>query len=612
MQVFRLNKVIHLCKNDISPVLYADHHLLGGEVLGTCPMDVRVLISAILLAVVLSPTSAFGVADERRKPKEPSVPKPVEPEAEETTPQKGDERVLVKTLDGVRFVSDAKDVVAEELELLGVDTAGVPLLDSDEFRSKLKPFLGKPVSRASIKRMALVAIKHCHQKGRPFVKVIVPEQDITTRVIHFVVKESRLGEIRVEGNKYRSSERYLKVVQRRADGTIDQKRLLRDLNRFNENAFRRMRPYFVAGKEPDTTDLLLKAEERFPVRFFGGYEDTGARTTGLDRLLVGFNWGDGFFQDHEIGYQYTTDIDFERLQSHSGYWRIPLPNHDKLAFFGGYSETRATISEELVSPAVNWQVSMRYLMPLKDLGKYSHQLDLGFDFKQTENNLEFGGLDVYSSSVDTAQFALQYSGGTSDRWGTTDFSVAGFFSPGHFTTHQRTPDYNNARAGTDPQYVYGTVDLERTWDLPKGMSVAHRIHAQFSTDRLQSTEQLLLGGVNSVRGYDDRLVAADEGVQINLELRSPDFMLGRIQGDDQYENRLQFVLFYDYGWGRNKGRYAGEAKNMYLNSVGAGVRYRLGTHVSARFDYGRLLHSLKGGLVGSDHGRIHLGVVVGF
>lgn len=575
-------------------------------------LDKGSFVFTFVLIAAMSPAIAFGVADERRKPKEPPKPEPIKPTPEEPPPGKDDDRALVDALDGVRFVRDAKDVVAEDLELLGVETERVELLNTEEFRQKLKPFLGKPVSLASIRKMAQVAMGHCQKAGRPFVKVTVPEQDITTGIVHFVVKEARLDDIRVEGNKYYPSKRYLKVVKRNEDGTIDEKQLLRALNRFNANAFRRVRPFFVAGKEPDTTDLVLRAEERFPVRFYGGYEDTGSETTGLDRLLVGFNWGDGFFHDHEIGYQYATDIDVDRLQSHSGYWRIPLPNGDKLAFSGGYSTTRSTISDDLVGPSVNWQASMRYQMPFEDIGSYTHRLDLGFDFKQTENNLEFGGQEVFSSSVDTAQFALQYIGEAVDRWGTTDFSVYGFFSPGHLTTHMQTSDYTKARTGTDPQYAYGAVDVTRVWKLPKGMSIAHRIYGQFATNRLQSTEQLLLGGVHSVRGYDDRLVAADQGVQINVELRSPDFMLGRINDDDQYENRLQFVLFYDYGWGYNLGRFAIEEKNVYLNSVGAGVRYRLGTHVDARFDYGRLLHSLKGGLVGSDHGRIHLGVVVSF
>ncbi len=567
-----------------------------------------------MFAALLAPNAVFGVADERRAPNEPTTPKPSKPVTDEAVPDKGkdDERILVDVLDGVRFVTAAKDIVTQDLDLLGLDLKAVPSLDSPAFRKKIVAFLGQPVSLASIRKMAQVTIERCQETGRPFVNVTIPEQDITSGVIHILVTESRLGEIRVEGNKYWARERYLKAFHAREEGLIDEERLLGDLNRFNANAFRRVKPIFTAGKEPDTTDLILRAEERFPVRFYTGYEDTGTQSTGLDRLMAGFNWGDGFFKDHEIGYQYATDIDIDRLQSHSGYWRIPLPDRHQLAFSGGYSETRATLTDELVSPAVNWQASMRYSIPLKEFETWHHQLDLGFDFKQTESNLEFGGQQVFSSSVDTAQFALGYGGGASDRWGSTDYSLTGVFSPGQLTPHQQIRDYTSARAGTDPRYVYGRWALERNWNLPKGCSISNRLSGQVAANRLQSTEQMLLGGVNSVRGYDDRLVAGDEGVQINVEFRSPDFELGRLGGSDRFDNHLQFLLFYDYGWGRNKGSFAGEVKNQYLNSVGAGARYRLGTHVDLGFHYGRALNALKGGVMGSDHGRIHLGVVVSF
>ncbi len=575
---------------------------------------VKQLVFAMLLgSQIVFCLSAHAVVDERRKPQEPVAPKPKVPEISPKEPKiKADDRILVKALDGVRFLADPKDVVKQDLDLLGIEIVNVPLLDSDAFREKIKPFLGKPVSLASIKRLAYVAIKYFHENNRPFVDVSVPEQDITGGVIQLLVTEARLGEIRVEGHKYYSSKRYKKAIHLETDGTIDEKRLIRDLNYFNKNAFRQIKPFFLSGKKPGTTDLVLKAQERFPVRFYTGYEDTGSQTTGLDRLLVGFNWGDGFYQDHEIGYQYSTDIEFERLQSHSGYWRIPLPNRHKLAITAGYSKTQAHITDVLFNPAVNWQVGLRYQMPLKDLGEYSHQLDMGFDFKQSQNNLEFGGLRVFDSEVDTAQFALQYAGSHFDPLGSTRFSLSGIFSPGHLTTNQRTEDYTRERAGTDPQYGYGRMDLERTWKLPKGITLWNHVYGQVATNRLQSTEQLLLGGFNSVRGYDDRLTATDEGVQVNVELRSPDFMLGRIGGDDRFENRLQFIAFYDFGWGHNKGRFAGEENNIYLDSIGGGLRYRMGTHISARFDYGHLLQSLKGGLVGSDHGRIHLSVVVSF
>ena len=116
-----------------------------------------------------------------------------------------------------------------------------------------------------------------------------------------------------------------------------------------------------------------------------------------------------------------------------------------------------------------------------------------------------------------------------------------------------------------------------------------------------------------MRGYDDRLIAADQGFQTSVELRSPNFMLGRIRNDERFESRMQFLAFWDFGTAYNLGRTAiGERKHTQLQSVGGGVRYRLGSYLNLRFDYGFQLGEIDGRLEEGDHGRMHLGVVASF
>lgn len=580
----------------------------------------RMHVVAWLLALGLSGLSvAHGVEDERRKPKEPEKPaapdveiKKPEPEQTEAEKNKDAEKTLVEALIGLRLVGRTEDVIPKDAKVSGIDTSSVPMLESEELHQKLSEFLGKPISLKAIRGMAKEVILHCRAHDRPFVNISVPEQDITGGVVQLLVVEAKVGEVRVEGNRFWRTAQYRKGVTLQPGDSVSEQKLIEELNYFNENAFRQVKPIFKPGKEPNTTDLVLKAEERFPVRFYGGYEDTGTQSTGLDRMLVGFNWGNAFMHGHEIGYQFAADIDVERLLSHSGYWRIPLPNKHSLAFSGGYSTIQAPLNEDIDNGGFNWQASMRYIAPLNKLGRYRHEVQIGFDFKQTNNNLDFGGEAIFDSTIDIAQFAFQYSGSYPDAWGRTSFSVGGYASPGHLTSRNTSHEYNVARPGTDPQYAYGELSFERAWRLPKEILLVQRFQGQLATGRLESTEQFLVGGYNSVRGYDDRLVSGDQGFVASVELRSPNFLLGTVNGDPQYENRLQFIAFYDFGRVHNHGRLVGEAKRTDLESVGAGLRYRLGNHVNVRFDYGRQLRRIDGNTEGGDHGRVHLGVVVSY
>lgn len=569
-------------------------------------------LTAYFLVVMLTACHAWGV-DERRKPLEPEPPKPKPPVAiPESKPALPDEdKQLLEKLVGVRFIGKTEDV-QKEPTTTGVEVQGVPLLDFDEFRSRIDAFIGKPVSLKSIKEIAKQVILFCREKDRPFVNVAVPEQDITKGVIHLLVVEGKVGKIFVEGNKWFRSKQFLSHVGLKPGESISEQRIIRDIDYLNQNSFRTVRPVFKPGSEPGTTDLTLKVEDRFPVRFYTGYEDTGTQLTGIDRIVFGFNWNNGFQHGHEIGYQFAGDLEFERLLSHSGYWRIPLPNRHKLSLNWGLSTTNAPINQDLTSGGLTWQAGLRYSLPLPTIEPLRHELHAGFDIKQTNNNLEFGGTQVFQSDVRVAQLAVSYYGAVNDKWGMTNFGLSGFFSPGHLTAFQTQRAYEEARTRTNPQYIYETLSLERTWRLPHGMTLVNRFYGQLSDERLQSSEQLLLGGAASVRGYDDRLIASDQGLTGGIELRSPFILLGKIADKDRFESRIQFVAFWDYGLAHNISPANLERKFTDMESIGGGVRFKIGTHFNLRFDYGHKLKTLAPGMDTGDPGRIHLNVIGSF
>lgn len=571
------------------------------------------LIGIVVLSLVAS--AALHALDERRQPLDPVKPKeqqqPVKvPEGAEPEIPK-DEKVILKELKGLAFVG-SKDDVEKTGSTADVMVKHVPLLDTAAFKEKMRAYLGKPATLKVVREIAKDAVKHCREQDRPFVHISLPEQEITQGVIQFLVIEGRVNEIKVEGNSYFSDKQYRSMVELKQGDRISEKMLIRDIGRINESIFRSVRPAFTPGKEPGTTDLLLKAEERFPVRFYTGYEDTGSKNSGLDRLIQGFNWGNGFMAGHEIGYQFASDLEFDRLLSHSGYWRIPLPHRHGLSITGGHSVVQTPINQDLDSSGTTFQISLRYTAPLPEYDNYRHQAHLGFDYKETDNNLAFGGTEIFSSKIHVIQAALSYLGQANDRWGSTVFSAHGYFSPSNLSYLNRDDAYRQSRASTQARYEYLTGGFERVWKLPKGVTLVNKLQGQVTSERLQSTEQFLLGGYGSVRGYDDRLVNGDQGLQLSCELRSPNFKLGNIKDDPRYGSHMQMHVFWDWAHANSLGDINAEQKRTVLESVGGGIHYTLGTHLNLRFGYGHRLRNIGMGRDNSDHGRIHLGVVVSY
>ena len=521
-----------------------------------------------------------------------------------------DETVLVDALVGVRFVRSPADVIKEAAQA-GIEIKDISLLDNDEFRKIIQPYLGKRVTMRSISQMVRDTILYYRSKGRPVVDVLAPEQEITKGVVQLMVVEARVGKIRVEGLNWFSEELIRGHVRLQPGDVIDAGQLLEDIDYINRNPFRFVRPVLEPGKEFGTTDILLDGKDRFPMRFYAGFEDTGSRATGLERFFAGVNMGNIFGLGHEVGYQYTTNRHFRNFGIHSAYWRIPLPNRDTLAFYGNYADYETSAGGTNLG-SVNWMVHMRYITPLPSRHNLRHELEFGLDFRRADNDMQTGGSTVYNDYIDVTQFAFQYGGRAKDRTGDTSYVFNVYWSPcsEFLSTHQSSEKYEAARPGSSPEYIYAHVGVERLWVLPRNWSLFNRLTAQVSDDRLPPTEQLGLGGYNTVRGFDEREVNSDQGLMATIELRTPKLDLGIVDKSKNLPSFLQFLAFCDYGYANNRGSTASEHETENMLSVGPGLRLRISDNVNVRVDYGHKIMDVSSSK--SADGRFHIFVMVSY
>ena len=521
--------------------------------------------------------------------------------------------LLIDSLVGVRFVRTQEDV-EKAPEEPGITFKGVALLDSAEFRAIIQPRLGKPVTMRTISEMVRDTIVYYRSKDRPVVDVFAPEQEITKGVVQLMVVEAHVGEVKVTGIKWFSLDRIRREIHLQPGDTIEASQLLADIDYVNRNPFRFVRPVLEPGKEFGTTDVTIEGKDRFPARAYAGYENTGSRDTGLDRFFAGFNLGNVFDLGHEMGYQYTTNREFNSLGIHSAYWRIPLPNRDTLAFYGNYAEYE-THSGDSELGSINWMLHGRYIAPLPTPSRqtFEHSVEGGLDFRRADNNLQQGGTTVYDDYIDVAQFAFQYGGRSKDRTGDTSFVFNAYWSPVEdlLSDHQDRDRYEAVRSGSSPRYVYGHASVERLWILPKDWTLFNRFTGQISDSRLPPTEQLGLGGYNTVRGFDEREVNSDNGLMSTVELRTPTIDLGIVDKSKNLPSYLQFLGFVDYGYSRNRGHGPFESQSENILSVGPGLRVRISDNVQLRLDYGFKIMDVKGNSP-SNSGRCHIFLLFSF
>jgi hemolysin activation/secretion protein len=587
----------------------------------TLPGKRLLALAAGFMATALPGGVTYAQDVLRVAPKTPenTVPKPGEEagaqtaEADDIPQLVGEDIPLLDSLKGVVLVPGEKDVLVTGLSgVSGLDIRNVDVPKPEGLRKRLEEFFGKPFSTVGLQNLTREIVLHYREEGRPVVDVVVPQQDITPGVVQLVIIEGRLGEVRTRNNRWFSDKSLIAKIRTEPGELLRQAPLLADLDWINSNPFRRVDLVYTPGGEVGRTDIVLDVKERFPVRVFGGIENTGTESTGEELLLAGFNWGNAFWLDHIFSYQFSSTTDLESLRGHSFVYDAPLPWRHTLHLLGLYVETE--VNSELEALALNTggesiQGSAGYEVPLPRLGKFKHAAILGFDFKQTNNNLEFGGIRVFDVTTDILQFSLRYNAELRDKYGTTTVSAAGVYSPGELTGNNSDETFQQARAGAEAEYYYGTLKLERVNTLPWDFSLYVSARGQLASGNLLASEQVGLGGFSSVRGYDNFTVRGDEGAVVNVELRSPSFpILGLL--NEQINDRLQLLAFYDYGIVRNKERLPQELDDISLASVGVGLRYQLGTYLSVRLDYGWKLEDIE--FLEEDDGRLDFSVIASF
>lgn len=524
------------------------------------------------------------------------------------------EEILVDYLRGVVIVPRPGDVRAE-------GWAGIEGIwhDFDDFPPKvgetINAYIGTPVSLASLDVMVRDVIKAYRDSGRPVVDVLLPEQDITPGVVQLVVIEGTLSRIRVEGVDAEYEDYLRRQMSIKKGDEVRSKQIQQDLNWLNKSPYRKVDLIYAPGYEFGETDVILRVVDSNPFWYYMGYENSGTEALGVDRILAGFNWGDMFGPDKGLSYQLTADLEFDSVKGHSLVYQGGLPWRHWLTVLGSYVTVDADIpvgdGTFVTSGGESTQGSLRYGIPLSAPGGQVREVQFGFDYKSSNNNLEFGGDDVFDVTTEIFQFMAGTDWMFSDRLGITQIDLRGFYSPGEWTPQNSDSVFEQARAGSTSDYLYASIGIERQQRLPEEWSARFRAQGQISNANLQASEQLGAGGYDSVRGFEQRVIRGDEGYFASAEIYTPPISLGRIMEWENETDELRFLAFYDAAGLTNVNRLPDEPNQQELQSIGLGLRWRYSDWFRLRLDYGHPVGTHQASGI-DDDGYLHIGATANF
>jgi hemolysin activation/secretion protein len=538
-----------------------------------------------------------GLAYAQAGPRIASKPPAASPSPDLRTPAPSAALVL-PPLRGVVYLANAAalrpaGLGRASLPKSGIAAPGLPLFAQPGFAAKIANLLGAPISFQGLATLQSAAQSWYESHGRPFVDVTLPPQNISAGIVQIVVTEYHAGAVTVTGNHWFASALIARESGLAPGDDLALDRLRDDLTFLNQNPFRTVAIVFAPGAATGTSNVQLRVTDRMPLRVYASFDNQGVASLGRDEWGAGFTWGNLFGQDQSLAYQFTRTAQ-NRYAAHALNWTIPLPWRDRLLIFGAAATERPNIGPYFDETGQSGQASLRYIHALPDAApaagiRLTQDVQFGYDFKTSNNNLAFGGLSVFSSAAAIAQFPLIYDLSETDPYGQTELGNAVFASPGGLLPGNRKAAFNANEPGATPRYVYDNAALTRVTFLPAGASLTTRLLGQAASAKLLYSEQLGLGGAGSVRGYVTDTALGSDGILVSQELRAPEFSLFHLPGGARAT--AQCGAFWDDGHAGQPGGRDGHD----LASIGLDLHAGLGRYINLSFDIGWQLRRPPGG-----------------
>jgi hemolysin activation/secretion protein len=422
----------------------------------------------------------------------------------------------------------------------------------------------------------------------------LPEQDVTVGTVKLKIIEAQLGQIRIEGNRYFSTENIRASVPSLVEGEPPQlERVGASLAQANESFAKQTRLTLQRGASPGIVDAQIKVADDSPWRFAASLDNTGNSSTGHHRLGLVFQHANLFDQDHAFSAQFITSIERPSDVSILGLgYKIPLYRlGDSIEMaYGNSSVNSGNVSTAAGNYSISGKgefASLRYNLGLPRWHGNEQKVVIAAEWKYFESQVtQTGGAGSLIPNLSSAPFSVGYTIASPE--GTINWK-AGVTHAWNLPSGKYGSDsaYNQvgARPGADARFQLWRWNLAASAMLPGEWRLSAAANGQETSDMLISGEQFGIGGMDSVRGYTERQVLNDRGWRSSIELAAPSFAF------PVADWRGNVVVFHDLGAVYRNTPLPGEERTAHIAGAGFGARVQAGRNLQLRADIAQALRT---------------------
>lgn len=508
--------------------------------------------------------------------------------------------------------------VAATVVVNGFTVQGNTLLPMADIQARLESFKGP----ASVQRLrdAAAAVQDLYRReGYGGVVAFLPEQTLGSGEVLIRVVEGKLDRIDISGQQQFSADNVLASLPDLVTGrTPNVRRIDAQIQLANESPAKTVQVLLQPGATPGTVAAKLTVAEQPVQRWTARADNTGSRANGRWRAALGWQHGNVLGQDHVFSTEWqTAPEDVSGVAVLSAAYRVPLYRQSMaLDAYGAYSDVSsaktATAAGDLQFSGRGHIVGARGTLYLPRWDTVDQRVSLGLETRDYLNDCSIVGLPQGACGSAGASVALQplslaYTAQTGG-----ELRAGGSVSLHHNLalggSHTRQADFEAVRPGAVRRYTLLRASGQLALPVQDWGTLALRVSAQASGQPLVPGELFGLGGAQSVRGFEERELAGDSGLQASVEFSSPNLatLLPSLK-----DTELRALLFADGGQVsslKDAPCLPGQTR-CHMASVGAGLRLAY-QQAQLRLDVGVALSDATTTQRGDT--RVHLGLIVSF
>ena len=504
-----------------------------------------------------------------------------------------------------------------------------------EIQQVLGPYVGTGRSFEDVAKARAAVEGFYAARGMEFVQVVVGQQEVKDGLIKMLVVEGVLRKIAVKGNQYFDSANVIAALPTLQTGAMPNLGALSANTQLsNENAAKQVRVALGSLGASGDLEAVVDVTDSNPQRLFFTLDNTGTRATGRYRIGVAYQNANLFNRDHQASISYTTSPDSPsgvHVNFYSLGYRIPFyALGDSLEFLYGKSSVNTPSSSPTLGGVLGITgkgnvAALHYNHNLEKVGERSAKVNFGIEDRYIDSRCRTAdGVDIsiapptppVSGCVPyrTRPVSIAYGGQIQHSGSVLDYNVGYSYnlaSGAQYTSPDGRRDrYSYLTPGSRPtrdhfQVLRGSATYFAA--LPADWQTRLAITGQYTADPLLASEQLSLAGVTAVRGLDERVVTADNGIVLNAEIYTPE-----VANKVGLLGELRLLGFVDMGKGFNRQIGAtGIPDTVFTSSLGAGFRYAFGRRITLRLDAARVGRSGLPANAGNGDLKVLLNLVIG-